>query len=93
MASVALGMILIWRGGVEGGSADTVTLGFVLVTVGAIGTLLSLLLWSTEPVRVDDHEQGRPRRDRLALRSRLRRVTVRPSRVRSHGVKRRARPR
>jgi hypothetical protein len=58
---MVVGIVLIWRGGSSVAGIDPVFSGLVFATLGAIGVLLSFLLWSISPDR--DRVAG-PRRER-----------------------------
>ncbi len=44
---VAIGAILIWAVDVSVSGIELVTIGWILLIVGAIGALLSLIFWSS----------------------------------------------
>jgi hypothetical protein len=44
---IAVGLILALAVNVEASGVDIVTIGWILVVVGAVGMLLSLIFWST----------------------------------------------
>jgi hypothetical protein len=48
---MVVGIVLIWRGGSTVAGVDPVFSGLVFATLGAIGVLLSFLLWSISPDR------------------------------------------
>jgi hypothetical protein len=44
---IAIGAILIWAVDVSVSGVELVTVGWILLVVGAIGALLSLIFWSS----------------------------------------------
>jgi hypothetical protein len=44
---IAVGAILIWAVDVSVSGVELVTIGWILLVVGAIGVLLSLIFWSS----------------------------------------------
>ena len=44
---IAVGAILIWAVDVSVSGVELVTIGWILLVVGAIGALLSLIFWSS----------------------------------------------
>jgi Domain of unknown function (DUF6458) len=44
---IAVGAILIWAVDVQVSGVELVTVGWILLIVGAIGALLSLIFWSS----------------------------------------------
>jgi hypothetical protein len=44
---IALGAILVWAVNVSVSGLELVTIGWILLAVGAIGALISLIFWSS----------------------------------------------
>jgi hypothetical protein len=44
---IALGAILVWAVNVSVSGLELVTIGWILLVVGAIGAVLSLIFWSS----------------------------------------------
>jgi hypothetical protein len=65
MVVLALGMVLLWDVGPDVGGVDTIRVGLSLVMLGAIGALLSLLVWLTGPGMGgrSKRDERSPRRD------------------------------